>query len=372
MYIHLQYNSRNSLKKVNASSFSMKTKFNFAQLLIQWSIENPRTLPWIAEKNPYKVWVSEIMLQQTRVETVLPYFEKFIKAFPTIQTLAVATESQIFKRWEGLGYYSRARNMHFTAKYIVNDLNGNFPNNRAALLKLKGIGRYTSAAIASFCYDENVAALDGNGIRILSRVFGIAENPWTLSGVTYFEKQAAAILPKNQAALFNQALMDFGSKICLPKNPHCQDCPFSFACKAYREDRIAEFPIKKTKIELRKRHFHYFVIQDQKNNFWIHKRVENDIWKGLHEFYLIETTKKNLSKRVVQQIFGKLNSALNPEIILNFSQKLSHQHIFTYFYAVKPIEKAVQADFFLVKQENLKKFAFPKSILVFLENFIRL
>ena len=224
-----------------------------SEKLIYWYLQNKRELPWRKTKDPYRVWLSEIMLQQTRVAQGLPYFLKFTKAFPTVFDLAKADESEVLKLWQGLGYYSRARNLHFTAKYIAEELNGMFPENYKGLLQLKGVGDYTASAIASICYDEPVAVVDGNVYRVLSRYFGIATPINSTKGIKEFKELAQTLIDASQPGVYNQAIMDFGALHCKPQNPLCNECPVSDSCVALAKNSIKELPVKERKIKIKKR-----------------------------------------------------------------------------------------------------------------------
>src|SRR5690606_34778677 len=265
---------------------------NFSQKLIKWYETNQRNLPWRATDDAYKIWLSEIILQQTRVQQGLPYYEKFILAFPTIYDLAKASEDEVLKLWEGLGYYSRARNMHFTAKYIVAELDGKFPNNFTDLLQLKGVGNYTAAAIASFAFKEAVAAVDGNVYRVLARIFGIKDDIMTNQAKKIFQSLANELIPKNQPDTFNQAIMDFGSMVCKPKQPLCEECFMQEECYAFRNNEITNLPVKSKKIKVKKRFFHFLLLENADKNIVIEQRSDNDIWKNLYQIPLIETNQE--------------------------------------------------------------------------------
>src|SRR5690606_28672368 len=216
----------------------------FSQKLISWYLQNKRDLPWRNTKNPYKIWLSEVILQQTRVAQGLPYYENFVKHFPTVFDLAKANEEQVLKIWQGLGYYSRARNLHHTAQYVSENLNGEFPKTYNKLIKLKGIGSYPAAAISSFSNDENVAVLDGNVYRVLSRYFGIETDISSSQGKKEFQEMADEVLDKKRPALFNQAIMEFGALQCVPKNPNCEVCVFNDSCVALQKNKVAQLPVK--------------------------------------------------------------------------------------------------------------------------------
>ena len=217
---------------------------SFSKIVIRWYSGNNRKLPWRETQNPYFIWLSEIILQQTQVKQGLPYYEAFVKNFPTIYDLAAAEEQTVLKLWQGLGYYSRARNLHFTAQYIVNECNGVFPNTYKTLLKLKGVGDYTASAIASICFGEATAVVDGNVYRVLARYFGIDTPINTTDGIKQFKALAQELIDKKDPATFNQAIMEFGAMQCRPKTPDCLFCPLSTSCIAYNKGRVGELPVK--------------------------------------------------------------------------------------------------------------------------------
>ena len=260
----------------------------FTKKLLSWFSTHQRPLPWKGEKNPYLIWLSEIILQQTQVEQGRPYFEKFKAAYPTVHDLANASEDEVMKRWQGLGYYSRARNLHFTAKHISSELNGIFPKTFKGLKQLKGVGEYTAAAIASFAYEVPVAVVDGNVYRVLSRFFGISEPIDTTKGKQIIRELADKMLDQADPGKYNQAIMDFGAGQCKPRKPLCLSCPMSSECAAFNENMVLSLPVKVKKIKKKTRYFNYLVIQFE-NSLYLQKRQENDIWKELYQFPLIET-----------------------------------------------------------------------------------
>lgn len=339
----------------------------FTKRLLEWFNTNDRPLPWKGEKNPYYIWLSEIILQQTRVAQGLPYFEKFKATFPTVFDLANAPSDKVMKLWEGLGYYSRARNLHFTAKFIAEELNGVFPNTYKAILGLKGVGPYTAAAIASFAFDLPHAVVDGNVFRVLSRVFGIATPIDTTSGKKQFNQLATALLAKKAPAVYNQAIMDFGAVQCTPANPNCVSCPMQKNCTAFNKNLIDQLPIKSKKIKKRDRFFNYLVFK-RDNAIVLNKRTQKDIWLNLYDFPLVETT--NLIDQLTltthdnfQQIIGNTPYIIK-KISKPFKQLLTHQKIIAIFWEIelKSVLKMNETDFFEVKQKNINNFAFPKII----------
>ncbi len=310
----------------------------FSTKLINWYKKNQRDFPWRETENPYFIWLSEIILQQTKTEQGLPYYITFIKKYPTITDLANANEMSVLKLWQGLGYYSRARNLHYSAKYIVNELNGVFPKNYKELLQLKGVGDYTASAIASICYNEKTAVVDGNVYRVLARYFDIDIPINSTKGIKDFKLLAQELLPKSNYGLYNQAIMDFGATVCTPKRTKCLSCILNDSCLALQKKKVDVLPVKIGKIKIKKRYFNYFVFLDKNNNTLISKRLGKGIWQNLYEFPLHESTKeifkvdedlfpKNISKKNVLSIH-----LFNKKII---QHKLSHQHIFTKFWIVK-------------------------------------
>src|SRR5690554_5706333 len=274
----------------------------FSQKLISWYSEHKRELPWRNTKDPYKIWLSEVILQQTRVAQGLPYYENFINTFPTVFDLAKADEQQVLKIWQGLGYYSRARNLHHTAQYISENLNGIFPDNYKDLLKLKGVGSYTAAAIASFSNDEAVAVLDGNVYRVLSRYFGIETDISSSKAKKEFQELANEVLDQKQPSLFNQAIMEFGALQCVPKNPNCEVCVLNDSCFALKEKKVDKLPVKLKKTKVTQRFLNYLVFLDENKNSIINKRTQNGIWKNLYEFPLLEVTEKTDLEVITQKI----------------------------------------------------------------------
>ena len=341
---------------------------SFSNLLIKWYLQKKRDLPWRNTINPYLIWLSEIMLQQTRVAQGMPYFLSFTTAFPTVFDLAKANEEQVLKLWQGLGYYSRARNLHQTAQYIATELNGIFPDNYKDLLQLKGVGEYTAAAIASFSYNEVIPVVDGNVFRVLSRYFDIETDIAAASAKKEFAALAFELMPKEQPAIFNQAIMEFGALQCVPKSPNCGICIFNESCTALQKKKVDQLPVKSKKLKVRKRYFNYLVVTDELGNTIIQKRTAKGIWHNLYEFPLIETDKEEDFDCIAEQIqndFFKGNSILsvtesNEQSIVH---KLSHQHLYIKFWEVK-IEGIIANG---IDAKNLKTFPFPIVIHNFIE-----
>ncbi|WP_428661072.1 A/G-specific adenine glycosylase [Runella sp.] len=314
----------------------MNNKF-FAKKLIKWYEYHHRDLPWRQTRDPYYIWLSEIILQQTRVAQGLPYYERFVNTYPTVFDLANASEQEVIRLWQGLGYYSRARNLHQTAKYIVQELNGVFPPNYAGLLRLKGIGPYTAAAIASFAYDEPVAVVDGNVYRVLARVFGIDTDITGGEGQRQFAKLAAELISQEQPATYNQAIMEFGAVQCTPSAPDCLLCPVQQECLAFATGRIHLLPVKIKKTKVRERFFNYFVIV-QNGRVAMRQRTAKDIWQQLYDFYLIESDAPVESadefsdNQPLKSIF--LQTIITPPKRI-FTHILSHQRIQAQFWVLE-------------------------------------
>ena len=341
---------------------------NFSQQIINWYNTNKRSLPWRETKNPYKIWLSEIILQQTKVAQGLPYYYKIIATFPRVNDLAKASEDEILKLWQGLGYYSRARNLHSAAKEICEKHNGIFPNSYKDIIKLKGIGTYTAAAIVSFSFDLPHAVVDGNVIRVLSRYFGVDTPSNSTEGRKEFQDLAQNLLLKGYAAENNQAIMEFGALQCRPKSPNCNNCPLQNNCYAYSQNVISNFPTKTKKIKIKKRYFEFFII-NEKDYLLIQKR-KTGIWKGLYQFPLIETHYKNTESEIINS--KDWRNLLNGSSVINYvstsiKHKLSHQTIYARFWHItgksKPKENVV-----LIRQEDIRRYPIPKLIEKYLKN----
>ena len=312
----------------------------FAKTLTDWYLKNKRDLPWRETRDPYRIWLSEIMLQQTRITQGLPYYLKFVKAFPTVFDLANASEENVLKLWQGLGYYSRARNLHFTAKHVAFELNGNFPVTYKELLKLKGVGDYTASAIASICYNENVAVVDGNVYRVLARFFDIETPINSSKGIQEFKELAGELLDKEDPGTYNQAIMEFGALQCTPQLPNCESCPLSHACLALKNNKVKQLPVKLKKTKVVKRYFNYLVYRSNENTTIIEQRVGKGIWEGLYQFPLIETQRLLSPKEFTAhtEFTSLIDIKLNPVTLYNDApvvHKLSHQHIYTRFWIIE-------------------------------------
>lgn len=342
----------------------------FSNSLIQWYLQNKRDLPWRNSVNPYHIWLSEIMLQQTRVAQGLPYFLRFTEAFPTVFDLARANEEQVLKLWQGLGYYSRARNLHKTAQYVAFNLNGIFPSTYKDLLKLKGVGEYTAAAIASFVYNEDVPVVDGNVFRVLSRYFGVETDIASAGAKKEFTSLAKELLPKGKANVFNQAIMEFGALQCVPKNPNCGSCVLNDGCLALQKKKVAQLPVKLKRTKVTTRFFDYLVFWDEQSKTIIKKRSAKGIWHNLYEFPLIESeellSEEIITKQINQQLFIANEvtdvTLYNPEIIVH---KLSHQHLNIRFWKVN-VKGEIQHG---MHCESVKGFPFPIVVFNFISDY---
>ena len=312
---------------------------NFSNVLVQWYLQNKRDLPWRETSNPYKIWLSEIILQQTRVDQGLSYYFKFLNHFPTVFDLANASEEQVLKLWQGLGYYSRARNLHASAKYIVTVFQGKFPTTYNELIKLKGVGDYTASAIASICFNGPNAVVDGNVYRVLARYYGINTPINSTNGIKKFKALAQRLLNIENAGTHNQAIMEFGATMCKPQNPNCTTCPLNNSCISLEKDLIKTLPVKEKKGTIKNRYFNYLVVQTANNKTIIEKRTKG-IWVNLYQFPLIETDKEIneqelISTKKFEKLFAKMPITLqlfNQTMVVH---KLSHQHIYTKFWIVK-------------------------------------
>jgi A/G-specific adenine glycosylase len=350
----------------------------FSIKVTSWFQENKRDLPWRHTKDPYTIWLSEIILQQTRVAQGLPYYYRFLEQLPTVHDFAKAPQEEILRLWQGLGYYSRARNMHTTAKLIVEKYDGKFPDNYNELVKLKGVGPYTGAAIASFAFDEAVPVVDGNVFRVLSRVFGIETDIASSPARKEFTELAQSLIPENAPADFNQAIMEFGALQCTPQKPNCMFCPLQTECYAFQHEAQSQLPVKLKKTKVRNRYFNYFAIQKGKE-FVMNKRPENDIWSGLYEFYLLETEEENTALDDIQDDFINellLSGEVN-QLVESKKHILSHQRIFATLWKIdlKSVEDVTLPSSFVTiyKFFSLDEIeALPKSALTatFFKNMV--
>jgi A/G-specific adenine glycosylase len=310
----------------------MRKEF-FSSTIIDWYQANHRNLPWRKTIDPYKIWLSEVILQQTRVAQGLPYYERFISSFPSVFDLAKAPEQKVLRLWQGLGYYSRARNLHRCAKEVVEKFNGNFPNSFNELIKLPGVGDYTAAAIASIAFREPIAVVDGNVFRVLARVFGIENDIASGEGKKYFFSLANELIDKSRPDLFNQAVMEFGALHCLPKNPKCGECIFFKSCEANQRNLQTVLPVKSKKLKVKTRYFYYFILRN-KNKVLMKQRTEKDIWRGLNDFYLIETKRNQKTETLLQKDTFLTRAELIKESRV-YKHVLSHQKLMVRFITVQ-------------------------------------
>ncbi len=335
------------------------------------SAQNKRIMPWKGEKDPYKIWLSEIILQQTRVEQGLAYYNRFVEKFPSILDLANAKDERVFKLWEGLGYYSRCKNILITARFIAFELGGIFPVHYEELLQLKGVGPYTAAAIASFAYDQPYAVVDGNVFRVIARYFGIDEATDTTAGKYFFTKFANELLAVKEPGLYNQAIMDFGATICKPALPFCASCDLNKNCAALAFGKVNLLPVKTKSIQKTNRWFYYFIFHVA-SKIAIIQRTNKDIWQGLHEFYLFESSKEIKWNDMVIKSFLQNQLGVNEAIIMKVSkpqkQQLTHQKINGQFIEINlPNIPNSLMGLQWVKKSAFKQLAFPRFITVYFE-----
>lgn len=341
--------------------------------LIKWYKLNKRDLPWRNTLDPYKIWISEVILQQTRVIQALGYYKSFITEFPDVNTLAGATEDKLLKLWQGLGYYSRARNLHHSAKFITNELRGKFPDNYKDLLQLKGVGKYTAAAIASFAYSEKIPVVDGNVYRVLSRLFAEKSPINSSPSEKIFHELAYLLIKPHKPDEFNQAIMEFGALQCVPGTPDCRYCPLQTICLAFAQKRVTDLPVKIKSNKTKIRYFNYFFINNDENTF-IKKRNSKDIWQGLFEFPLLETKvgTNQFDFLLMPEIAGLLGTD-NFEVQSyseNMKHQLTHQRLEAVFYEVKITRRSekmlLDKGYIKITFSELKDFPVPKLI----ENYI--
>ena len=317
--------------------FSINFIMIFHSILTSWYSVHKRDLPWRISKNPYTIWLSEIILQQTQIKQGQPYYEAFLKKYPTVQALANASEADVLKLWQGLGYYSRARNLHFTAKHIVENLNAQFPKNYKSLLGLKGVGDYTASAIASICYEEAVAVVDGNVYRVLARFFGIDTAINSTEGIKQFKVLAQSLLPPSNIGDYNQAIMEFGARQCKPQSPNCGVCPLILSCKAYNTGSIKELPVKLKKVKVVKKYFNFLVVNSKNGQTVLEQRTTKGIWQQLYQFPLIETPTAVSKKELLShpELFKKIDTPYTEITLFNSSDiihKLSHRELHIKFW----------------------------------------
>lgn len=342
------------------------------ETLLKWYAGNKRELPWRDTKDPYAIWISEIILQQTRVVQGYDYFLRFMHRFPDVQALASASEDEVMKYWQGLGYYSRARNLHAAAK----SMNGVFPMTYPEVRALKGVGDYTAAAICSFAYSMPYAVVDGNVYRVLARYFGIETPIDSTEGKKIFAALAEEMLDKSHPADYNQAIMDFGAIQCTPQNPNCLFCPLSDSCSALSEGKVMRLPVKQHKTKTTNRYFNYIYVRTGAYTL-VHKRTENDIWKNLFELPMIET-EKDLSEEEFQscqqlhELFAEVSGELKVRsVVRNVKHVLSHRVIYANFYEVElPEGISSFSGYQKIRVEDLEQYAVPRLIHAFLEKYV--
>lgn len=337
----------------------------FAKSLLKWDdTANHRTMPWKGETDPYLIWLSEVILQQTRVEQGLPYFLQFKTAYPTVHHLANAPINEVMRLWQGLGYYSRARNLHETAKHVSQQLEGVFPKTFTELKKLKGVGDYTAAAIASFAYGENVAVVDGNVIRVLSRYYGIDTPFDTTAGKKLFAKRALEAMGNTKSATYNQAIMDFGATVCTPQNADCGNCLLSNKCFAYQQGLVAELPVRSKRMAIKHRYFNYLIVRDSAH-ILLKQRTAKDIWKGLYEPILVESKEEfnKYTPYLLKSMIGRCKFQI-VGISEDRKQLLTHRMIHSKFTTVmvNDVSKLNLDGATVVKLKDLNRFALPKTV----------
>lgn len=344
---------------------SNAAKYFFTEKLLKWDAdENRREMPWKREKDPYKIWLSEIILQQTRVEQGWAYYNRFIQHYSDIKKLAAAPEKNVFKLWEGLGYYTRCRNLIATANYISTELNGIFPTTYDEILQLKGIGAYTAAAIASFAYNLPFAVVDGNVMRVLARYFGIETAIDSNEGKKEFSMLAQQLLKVDLAGKYNQAIMDFGATICKPQQPLCLQCPLAKKCIAFRQQTVNSLPVKSKKL-LKKNRWFYYLLIEKNNHFLVRIRNQKDIWHQLHEFVLIESDKaltldELIELPVVKKLVGK--NAVLQHVSVKHKQQLTHQTIQGFFIHFKIKTAELPEGYQFENKTAILQLAFPRFI----------
>lgn len=318
------------------------TQRDFSKKIVDWYLINPRDLPWRKTTDPYRIWLSEVILQQTRVAQGLPYYNEFIRKFPNVKKLAAASEDKVMRTWQGLGYYSRARNLHACAKMVTRQFKGKFPSTYKELLELPGIGMYTAAAISSIAFGQPEAVVDGNVFRVLARVFGIDSDISSSAGKKIFELKAKELLDVRKPGIYNQAVMEFGALQCTPKSPGCAECIFSTGCYAYTRQMQNLLPVKTNKIKVRTRYFTYIIIR-KGSKVAMKKRTDKDIWSGLYDFYLIESKRPQSPERLIksdvelQQIESELIVEYKSDI---YKHVLTHQHILARFVVLSLPQRA--------------------------------
>jgi len=337
----------------------------FHNILIDWYEDHKRDLPWRHTTDPYKIWLSEIILQQTRVVQGMSYYEAFVSNYPTVADLAKATQDEVLTLWKGLGYYSRARNLHYTAQYIMEHHDGVFPTAYKDILALKGIGKYTAAAISSFAYKGVYPVVDGNVLRVITRLYGITDAIDAPATIKRIYEISDALIDGDRPDQYNQAIMEFGAMQCTAKSPNCMYCPFAEVCEARAQGLIDQIPYKAKKVKRSSRYFHYLIVEDGEQTI-VQRREKKDIWQGLYQFPLIETDSDDILKmeHIVDQADIKVRDSELLEISEVSSQKLTHRDVYARFYhlAVSDIQSVIKNGYLLVDQKKVSNFALPKVI----------
>lgn len=351
---------------------------NFTESLLHWYSQNKRPLPWRETREPYKIWLSEVILQQTRVAQGTDYYHRFLAAYPDVHRLASADEQEVLKLWQGLGYYSRARNMHFTAKEVVERHNGIFPQSAAGLKKLKGIGDYTAAAISSICYNEPVAVLDGNVARVFSRLYAIDIQVDTNAGRSGITDLANTLMDKRYPGTFNQAVMELGALVCTPKNPACNICPMAPGCEAFKQNTTGKYPVKSQKKAATVRHLNYLVIiymAEGKEFILMRRRTGNDIWKNLYDFPCIETVQASdvpdtLDQSVISVLLGEFPFVIK-HVSDEYIHQLSHRRLLAKFIQIEVNGvPTTTGDILAVEKHQIVELPLPRLIDRYLANEI--
>jgi len=341
-------------------------KASFTQRLLRWNrFNNKREMPWKGEKDPYKIWLSEVILQQTRVEQGWDYYDRFIKTYPTVIKLANAPDEKAFKLWEGLGYYSRCKNLIATARFIARENGGKFPDDYADILALKGIGPYTAAAISSFAFNLPYAVLDGNVFRVLARFFGIAKDISSTDGKKFFSLLAEDLLDKKKPGIYNQAIMDFGAIVCKPQNPLCTACPLKKDCRAFAGKSVDRLPVKTKQLVKKKRWFYYLVVEHN-GKVYVQRRAEKDVWENLYQFVLLQADKKHSARELLSMPFcRKMLSGNKADLISeskHYTQQLSHQTISGSFIHISTKKPVKLSGYKAVPFAQLAQLPFPRFI----------
>lgn len=342
---------------------------SFSEKILAWYHTNKRELPWRSTRDPYKIWLSEIILQQTRVVQGMPYYQRFLEAFPSVHDLADASEETVLKLWQGLGYYSRARNLHATAKMVVNEYGGEFPDTYEGLKSLKGVGDYTASAVASICFDVPEPVVDGNVYRVLARYFGVELPINSTEGIKYFKELAREVMDTKNIRDYNQGIMEFGAIQCAPKKPYCLLCPLQDSCVALKENKVDVLPVKLNKTKIKERYFNYLVFLDEDENTLMEQRKGRGIWQNLYQFPLLESERELQTEEMEKELTNKTDfpdmesfSLYNKEPI---THKLSHQHLYTKFWIVKTEDKLAKG----ISWQKITDFPVPVLIADFIQTF---